>query len=127
MGGLVVEAVGDHELDAGVGASGDHAAALSGGDVHGFLAEDVLAGAGGADGVLGVHGVGQGNVDGVDGGVGGDGVEVFVVVDGGGGDVVLGGDAEGLVAMAADESGDFGVLGDGVRRGGNGRRCGRGR
>ena len=79
VGGLVVEAVGDHELDAGGGAGGDHAAALGGGDVHGLLAEDVLAGAGGAEGVLGVHGVGEGDVDGVDGGVGGDAVEVFVV------------------------------------------------
>ena len=72
VGGLVVEAVGDHELDAGGAAGVDHAAALGGGDVHGLLAEDVLAGAGGANGVFGVHAVGQGDVDGVDGGVGGD-------------------------------------------------------
>ena len=111
VGGLVVQPIGDHQFDSGGTAGVDHAAALGGGDVHGLLAEDVLAGTGGADGVLGVHGVGEGDVDGVDGGVGGDAVEVLVGVDGGGGDVVLGGDALCLVAVAADESGDTGLSG----------------
>ena len=111
VGGLVVAAVGDHELDVGGLAGGDHGFGF--GDVggHGLFAEHVLAGLGGADGVLGVHGVGQRDVDGVDGGVARDLVEVFVVVDGAGGDAVLGGDAVGLVAMAADQAGDGGVGG----------------
>ncbi len=112
VGGLVVAAVGDHELDVGGLAGGDHGFAIGDGGGHGLLAKDVLAGLGGADGVLGVHGVGQGDVDGVDGGVVGDFVEVFVVVDGAGGDAVLGGDAGGFVAMAADKRGDLGVGGE---------------
>ncbi len=111
VGGLVVAAVGDHELDVGGLAGGDHGLGFGDVDAHGLFAEHVLAGFGGADGVLGVHGVGQGDVDRVDGGVAGDLVEVFVVVDGGCGDAVLGGDAVGLVAMAADQAGDGGVGG----------------
>ena len=126
VGGLVVAAVGDHELDVGGLAGGDHGLGFGDVDGHGLFAEDMLAGLGGADGVLGVHGVGQRDVDGVDGGVVRDLVEVFVAVDGVGGDAVFGGDAVGFVAMAADQAGDLGV--GGVEQpGGSGRRCGRGR
>ena len=111
VGGLVVAAVGDHELDVGVAAGRDHGCGIGDGDAHGLLAEDVLAGAGGADGVLGVHGVGQGDVDGVDGGVGGDLSRSFRSCRCSCGDVVLGGDADGLVAVAADQAGDFGLRG----------------
>ena len=109
VGGLEVAAVGDHELDVGGFAGGDHGFALGNAGGHGLFAEDVLAGLGGADGEVGVHGVGQGDVDGIDGGVVEDVVEVVVVVDGVGGYAVLGGDAIGLVAMAADQGGDGGV------------------
>ena len=111
VGGLEVAAVGDHELDVGGFAGGDHGFALGNAGGHWLLAEDVLAGLGGADGEVGVHGVGQGYVNGIDGGVVEDVVEVFVVVDGVGRYAVLGGDAIGLVAMAADQGGDFGVGG----------------
>src|SRR5208337_719293 len=107
----VVAAVGDHEPDVCRLASRDHRLGLGHIGGHGLFAEDVLAGFGGADGVLGVHGVGQRDVDGVDGGVVRDFVEVFVVVNGAGRDAVLGGDAVGLVAMAADEGGGLRVGG----------------
>ena len=50
-------AVGDHELDVGGLAGGDHGLGVSDSGGHGLLAKHVLAGFGGADGVLGVHGV----------------------------------------------------------------------
>ncbi len=117
VGGLVVAAVGDHELYVGGLAGGDHLLAVGDAGGHGLFAEHVLAGLGGADGVLGVHGVGQRDVDGVDGGIVRNLVEVFVVVDGTGGNVVLGRDAIGLVAMTADERGDLRV--GGVARAGH--------
>ena len=58
MNRLVVQAVGDHQLNAGCFAGVDHADALRGTDIHGLLAEDVLAGLGGANGVFRVHAVG---------------------------------------------------------------------
>ena len=111
VGGLEVAAIGDHELDVGGFAGGDHPLTLGDIDGHGLFAEDVLAGLGRANGEVGVHGVGQRDVDGVDSFVGDDGIEVVVGVDGGFGDSVVGGDAEGLVAMAADERRDLGVGG----------------
>ena len=72
----------------------------------------MLAGLGGADGVLGMHGVGQGDIDGIDGGVVGDLVEVVVVIDGVGRDVVLGGDAGCFFGMTADQRGDARVGGE---------------
>ena len=67
--GLVLLAVGDHQLDVGGVAGGDHALAVGGAGGHGLFAEDVLAGFGAADGELGVHGVGQDDVDDLDFGV----------------------------------------------------------
>ena len=58
VGRLVVAAVGDHELDVGGLAGGDHLLGLGNIGGHGLFAEHVLAGLGGADGVFGVHGVG---------------------------------------------------------------------
>ena len=112
VGGLVVAAVGDHELDVGGLAGGDHGFRIGDGGGHGLFAHHVLAGFGGADGVFGVHGVRQGDVDGIDGGVVGDVVEVFIVVDGGGRDVVLRSDAGGFFGVTADEGGDAGVGGE---------------
>ncbi len=115
VGGLVVDAVGDHELDIGFAAGVDHGAALGGGDGHGLLAEDVLAGLRGADGVLAMHAVGQTDVYGVDVFVVADAVEGFVGVDGGFGDAVHFGVVLALgIGMAGDEGGDFGGLGIGA-------------
>ena len=61
-----MEAVGDHQLDAVLGAGGDHPLAFLGRDRHGLLAQDVDAGAGGANRILRVLRVGQRDVDGVD-------------------------------------------------------------
>ena len=58
VGGLVMAAISDHELDVGGLAGGDHGLGLGNVGGHGFFAEHMLAGLGGADGVLGVHGVG---------------------------------------------------------------------
>ena len=69
VGGLVVAAVGDHQLHVGGLAGGDHGFGIGDGGRHGLFAEHVLAGLGGANGVLGVHGVGQRHVDGVDAGL----------------------------------------------------------
>jgi hypothetical protein len=104
-----VQPVGNHQLYVGGLAGGDHCFGIGDCGAHGFFAEDVLAGFGGADGVLGVHVVGERDVDGVDGLVVADFVHVFVAVDGGCGDAVLGGDFGGFVGMAADEAGDGGV------------------
>ena len=111
VGGFVVAAVGDHELDVGGLAGGDHLLGLGDVEAHGLFAEDVFAGLGGADGVFGVHGVWERDIDCIDGGVVRDLVKVFVVIDGVSRDVVLCGDAVGLVAMAADECGDLRVGG----------------
>ena len=111
VGGFEVAAVGDHELDVGGLAGGDHGFGFGDADAHGFFAEDVLAGFGGAEGVFGVHGVGQGDVDGIDFVIVSKAVHILVVVDIGFGDAVLGGDAGGFVGMAGDERGDFGVAG----------------
>ena len=115
--GVVVDPVGNHEFDVGVFARLDHGAALGGVEGHGLLAEDVFARFGGADGVLGVHVVGEADVDGVDVGILSDGVEVFVVIDRGLGNLelllVFGGL---LVGVAGDEAGDgaFAGLGNGA-------------
>ena len=44
VGGLVVAAVGDHELDVGCLASRDHSLGICHAGGHGLLAEHVLAG-----------------------------------------------------------------------------------
>ncbi len=117
VGGLVVDAVGDHEVAFVGGAGGDHIAALGGGDGHGLFAEDVFAGFGCADGVLAVHGVGQADVDGVDGGVVAQAIVGFVAVGRGFGEVVEGGVVFALgVGMAGDEGGDLGGFGSRRRR-----------
>ena len=79
--GIVLDAIGDHQLHVRLAAGVDHPGAFGGGDSHGLLAEDMLAGLGGADGVFGVHAVGQPDVDGIDLGIVRDLVEVLVVVD----------------------------------------------
>ena len=58
-----------------------------------------------------MHGIGESDIDSVDGGIVHDLVELFVAIDGGCGDVVLGGDFFGFVAVSADECGDLGVGG----------------
>ena len=63
---LEVQAVGDHQLDAVLGAGGDHPLALGGGHRHRLLAQDVDAGARGANRILRVLRVGQRDVDRVD-------------------------------------------------------------
>lgn len=104
-------AVGDHELDVGGLAGGDHALAVFGGGGHGFFAEDVLARFGSADGELSVLAVGQDDVDDLDFGVPGELVVGSVVVEGGLLDAVLGGDLAGFFAVAGDEGYGFAVFG----------------
>ena len=112
VGGLVVAAVGDHELHVGGFAGGNHLLTIGHIGGHGLLAQHVLAGLCGADGVFGVHGVGQRHVDRVHVGVVRDLVEVLVVIDRSGGHAVVRGDAVGFVAMAANQSGDPRVGGE---------------
>ncbi len=107
VGGLVVAAVGDHELHVVLLAGCDHGAALGKAGGHGLFAEHVLAGFGGSDGVLSVHGVGQGDVDGVDGVVVRESRRSFRSCRWTARDVVLGSLLLGFLAMAADESGEL--------------------
>src|ERR1017187_8993773 len=110
-----MNAIGDHQVAAGVAAACDYLAALGGGDGHGLLAQDVLPELRGRDGVFAVHAVGQADIDGVHVFVVADSIVGLVGVDGAFGDavqrrVVL---ALGL-GMDGDQGGDFGGLGLGA-------------
>jgi hypothetical protein len=110
--GIEVEPVADHEVDVVGAASVDHVAALGGGNSHGLLTEDMLAGFGGADGVLAVHRVGERDVDGVNGFVVSDVVIGFVGIDGVGGDAVLIAKLFAFVGgVSCDETAEGGDLG----------------
>ena len=100
-----MQAIGDHQLAAGLARGGVHALAF--GDAHGhrLLAQDVLAGFQRADRVFGVHAVRKDDVDGVDVAVVGQPVETGVIVDRLRIDPVDLGDLFGLVRMPADEGG----------------------
>jgi hypothetical protein len=54
---IVVNTIGDHQLDIVLPAGIDHLTALGRRDGHGLFAQHMLAGLGGAHGVLGVHAV----------------------------------------------------------------------
>ena len=108
VGGLVVAAIGDHQLDAGRLAGRDHRLGFGHVGRHRLLAKHVFAGFGRADRVLGVHRVGQCHIDRLDGRVVRDFIEVLVIVDGACRNPVLGRDPLRLVAMAAYEPGDLG-------------------
>ncbi len=98
---------GDHEgfadFDVRFIADGDERVDFGDVDTEGLFAEDMLAGAGGADGPFDVEVIGKGVVDDVDGGVG----EEFVVGAVGGGDAEGGGVGLGGGEIAGADGGDF--------------------
>ena len=103
---LVLDAVGDHELFAGLFAGVDHLLAFGGRSGHRLFAKDVLARLGPAHGVLGVHPVGQDDVNDIHVLVVAQVVVGFVIVDARFGETILPGDFAAFVHVAADEGGE---------------------
>ncbi len=79
--GLILAAVGDHQLAVGRARGVNHLLAFGGRVGHGLFGEHMLAGLESADGVLSVHAVGQHDIDDVHLGIVFDGIVILVVVD----------------------------------------------
>jgi hypothetical protein len=101
-----VQAVRDHQLNAGLRGGGQHAVALLGGHRHRLLAEDVRAGGGRALRVLAVQMVRERDVDCIDAFGAQALFEVRVVV---GRHAVAAAEGPPLLGVAGDERSELGV------------------
>ena len=113
---IKVKAIADRETLAGFLAGGDHRVALGGGNSHGLLADDVLAGTEGRYDVLGVDTGRRNDIDDIDGLIRRDLVPLLVRVDVGFVEAVEFRELHALLSGTRDHRHELHVLGLQQRR-----------
>ncbi len=114
--GLVLAAIGDHQLALRLLAGGDHGFAVGNRSGHRLFAQHMLAGLEAANGVFGVHAVGQHDVNDVDVGIVLQLVVGLVAVDVLRVDAITRAELGGLFGMPGNERDGLGMLAQGKRR-----------